>query len=70
VLRQTLVDERVVGGQQIEDAAILAQDALEEQLGLALETLPQLVVPVRIEDAVGRRRREGCGDTAAADRSW
>ena len=38
VPRQPLVDERVVGGQQVEDAAVLAHDAVEEQLGLALRT--------------------------------
>ena len=58
VSRQPLVDERVVRGQQIDDVAILADDAVEEQLGLALQALAQLVVPVRIEDAVGRRRRQ------------
>ena len=58
MLRQPLVDERVVGRQQIEDTAILTKDAVEEQLGLSLERLPQLVVPVRIVDAVGRRRRQ------------
>ena len=35
VLREPLVEERVVGGEQLEDAAILAQLALEEELGLA-----------------------------------
>ena len=34
MLRQPLVDERVVRAQQIEHAAILAQDALEEELRL------------------------------------
>ena len=37
-------------------AAVLADEALAAQLGLALQALPQLVVPVRIEDAVGRGR--------------
>ena len=32
---EALVDEGVVGGQQVEDAAVLAHDAVEEQLGLA-----------------------------------
>ena len=35
VLRQPLVDERVVGGQQVEHVAVLAHDAGEEELGLA-----------------------------------
>ena len=52
-MRQPLVDERVVGAQQVERAAILAHDALEEELGLAAERLPQRVVEVR-EDALHR----------------
>ena len=35
VLRQPLVEERVVGRQQIEHAAVLAEHAVDEQLGLA-----------------------------------
>ena len=49
VLRQPFVDERVVGRQQIEDAAVLVHDAVEEQLDLAPERLPQVVVEVRID---------------------
>ena len=56
--REPLVDERVVRRQQIDDVAILAHDAFEEQFRLAPETLPQLVVPVGIEDAVRRGRRQ------------
>ena len=55
---EPLVDERVVRGQQIDDVAILAHDAFEEQFRLAPETLPQLVVPVGIEHAVRRGRRQ------------
>src|ERR1700724_2374391 len=40
--RQPLVDERVVRGQQIEHAAILVHDAVEEQLRLPLECVPQV----------------------------
>ena len=47
MLGQALVQERVVGVQQIEHAAILADDALEEQLGFPLEGLPQVVVEVK-----------------------
>ncbi len=43
---QALVDERVVGAQQIERAAILAHDALEEELRLATERLPEGVVEI------------------------
>ena len=41
VPRKTLVEERVVGTQQIERAAILTDEALEEQFGLAPERLAQ-----------------------------
>ena len=44
--RDALVDERVVGAQQIERAAVLLHDAAEEELRLALEPLPQRVVEV------------------------
>ena len=47
VQRQPLVDERVVGGQQVEHAAVLAQDAVDEQLDLAAERLAQAVVEIR-----------------------
>ena len=50
---QTFVDERVVGTQQIERAAILAHDALEEELGLTTERLPEGVVKIG-EDALHR----------------
>ena len=53
MLRQPLVDERVVGVQQVEHAAILAHDAVEEQLGLALEGLPQVVVEVGEDEQIG-----------------
>ncbi len=47
MLRQPLVDERVVRRQQIHHVAIFLHHALEEQLGLALEGLPQVVVEIR-----------------------
>ena len=34
---QAFVHERVIGCQQIDDAAVLAHDAVEEQLGFPLE---------------------------------
>ena len=39
VQRHALVDERVVGREQVEQAPILAHEAVEEELGLALERL-------------------------------
>ena len=49
VLRQPLVDERVVRGQQIDDAPILADDAVEQQLHFAAHRLPQRIVEVGID---------------------
>ena len=42
--RQALVDERVVGIQQIYHVAILPHDALKQQLSLAAEGLAQILV--------------------------
>ena len=42
--RQALVDERVVGIQQVHDIAILPHDALKQQLGLTAEGLAQVLV--------------------------
>ena len=62
VPRQPLVDERVVGAQQIEDAAILAQRAGDEQLRFLLERLQQALVEVRDRGPDGRPlRRRGAG---------
>ena len=52
VASQPLVQKGVVGAQQVEDAAILADDALEEQLRLAAHRATQVVVEVREEIAV------------------
>src|SRR5205823_7431665 len=41
---EPLVDEGVIGGEQIEDAVVLAHDAVEKQLGLAHKRLAQVVV--------------------------
>ena len=51
--RQPFVDERVVAAEQVEGAALLAEDALEEQLRLALKRLAQVVVEVREFIGVG-----------------
>ena len=47
VAREPLVHEGVVGIQQVEDAAVLAHDALEEELRLGAEAVSKLVVEVR-----------------------
>ena len=74
VARQPFVDERVVGAQQVERAAILAHDALEEQLGLAAERLTQRVVEVRESSVAPESPPPGSGGTATvrriARRTW
>src|SRR6185503_13796701 len=52
VASQTLVDERVVGTEQIANAAVLAQRAREKQLCLLLERLKQAVIEVRVDIGV------------------
>src|SRR6185369_13959433 len=44
---ETFVQERVVGIQQIEHAAIFAEDAFKKQRRLAFEGLAQIVVKVK-----------------------
>ena len=58
VLREPLVQERVVGLEQVEHAAVFAQDALEKQLGFAAERLAQVVVEIGKQPQVGRDRFE------------
>ena len=53
VLRQPLVDERVVGGQQVDGRPVFADDAVEEQLHLALEGQRQRVAVVGKEERIG-----------------
>ena len=52
-LGDALVDERVVGREQVEDVAILADDAVEEQLGFTLVGFGELVVERRKQQRVG-----------------
>ena len=54
--RQALVQERVRRAEEVEDAAVLADDALEEQLGLPTHREAQVVVEPREPVLVGRRR--------------
>ena len=44
--RQPLIDERVVGIQEIHHAAVLTHDAVEEQGCLVLHRLPKVVVEI------------------------
>jgi hypothetical protein len=52
VARDALVDEGVVRGQQLEHAAVLAHDAVEEQLGLAPEAVRERRVVRGIQQRV------------------
>ena len=56
VLGQPLIQKSVVRVQQFEHAAVLAQDALEKQFGLAPESLPQALVKTGEDVRVGRER--------------
>ena len=55
VLRQPLIDERVVRGQQVDHVAVFADDAVEEQLGFAAHGLQQIAVEVGIEEQIRLR---------------
>src|SRR5690606_5869071 len=48
MFREAVVDERVVRREQLERASALAQNAVEEELRLPPEGLPQVVVEIRI----------------------
>src|SRR5262249_45708588 len=49
---ESLIDEGIVRGEQIDDIAILPHDTFKEQLRLTPERLAQLVVPVGIENSI------------------
>ena len=59
VARQPFVHERVVGVDQIDDASVFADDALEEHLGFAAKRLPQVLVEVLRGGLHARRARAG-----------
>ena len=46
---QTLVNERVVGGQQIHNVAVFTNNAVEQQLHFAPHGLAQWVIEIRIQ---------------------
>ena len=58
VAGEPLVDERVVGAQHVEHAAVAAELVLEEQLRLAAERGAQVVVEVGKQRRVGGRRAQ------------
>src|SRR5687768_12163301 len=47
MLRQALVDERVVGVEELDDTAVFCNDRPEQHLGFALHRLPQVAVEIR-----------------------
>ena len=49
---EPFVDERVIRGQQIQDAAVLMDDAVEQELDLAAKRVPQVVVEIRIDAGI------------------
>ena len=53
MFREPLVDEAVIGGEQIEHVPIFAHDAVEEELRFALHRLGQAIVVLRVEQHVG-----------------
>src|SRR5580658_2825436 len=50
---QTFIYESIVGSHQIENAAVLPQDASKEELRFAAEALTQIVVEVGVQIGVG-----------------
>ena len=78
VPRQPFVDERVVGVEQLDDAAIFPECARDEELGLALEGLQQALVvgriPIGIDDDLAHPaqvqplRRESVNERAVGTR--
>ena len=58
-LGQALIQEGVIGVDEIEDGAVFADDVLEEQVGLLLHRHPRVVGEFRELDAVGRVRFQG-----------
>src|SRR5437867_12691662 len=58
VLRQAFIEERVVRPDEIEHAAILAQHAVEKELGFLPKGLTQVVIEVPIEGGVRSDRLE------------
>ena len=68
--RQPFVEERIVRRQKIQHAAILVEDALEEQLGLALECLAEVVVEIREIVRVGQDVAHIPQAAATGRRNW
>ena len=53
MLRHPLVHERVVGGDEVEQAPIVANEAVEEQLGLTAKAGSEPIIVLRVLQVVG-----------------
>src|SRR5207249_1784725 len=58
VTRQPFVDERVVGGEQLENVVVLPHLTVEEQFGFPPERFAQTVVEPREQLGIGGVRRQ------------
>ena len=58
MLGESFVQERVVRRQKVDHAPVFLDDALKQQFRFAAEALAQFVIPVGIEDAIRRSRRQ------------
>ena len=67
VLREAFVDERIIRGQQIEHASILAKDAAGEELRFAAESLAKILVEVLIAFRIGQHRRQVAEEQPLSD---
>ena len=59
VTSQPLVEERVASVDEVEDAAVVPDDRIEEELGLAPHRQAQVILELRELVAVARQRLEG-----------
>ena len=49
--RETIVQERVIGREELDDVAVLQEDAADERLRLGGEVMPELIGEVREQPA-------------------
>jgi len=58
VLRQSFVEERIVGGQQIHHIAVVADLALKERARLLGHRVAEILVELGIEFRIGQQSRD------------
>ena len=66
---QPFVYERVIGGHQIQNAAVFPQDAFKEKLRFAAERLPEIVVEIGENDPCWVGNCAGCATAAIGPRN-